>query len=169
MLNRLQASLADRYRIERQWGWIAYLMHRNDEAEARIRQTLDLDPNYAQAQFRLGLVQIQQHRYPEAIASIRRSIALGVFYPQGAAALAFAYGVSGDRAAAISIVSDLRRRSARELVPPFMIAVAYAGLGDPIRGIEWLNRGSTNGTYISRRISSTRSWIRCGATQASTR
>ncbi len=37
-----------------------------------------LDPNYAQAHFRLGLVQIQQRRYPEAIASLQRSIDLGV-------------------------------------------------------------------------------------------
>jgi eukaryotic-like serine/threonine-protein kinase len=123
-------------------GWVAYLMHRNDEAESRIRQTLELDPNYPQAHLRLGLVQIQQRRYPEAIASIKRSIDLGVFYPQGAAALAFAYGVSGDRAAAMRIVEDLqRRRSAGELVPPYATAVAYAGLGDVTRGLEWLNRG----------------------------
>jgi tetratricopeptide (TPR) repeat protein len=121
---------------------VAYLMHRNDEAESRIRQTLELDPNYPQAHFRLGLVQIQQRRYPEAIASIKRSIDLGVFYPQGAAGLAFAYGVSGDRAAAMRIVEDLQqRRSAGELVPPYATAVAYAGLGDVTRGLEWLNRG----------------------------
>ena len=39
------------------------------------------------------------------------------------------------------IVDDLKRRSAGELVPPFAIAAAYAGLGDATRGIEWLNRG----------------------------
>ena len=39
------------------------------------------------------------------------------------------------------VVNDLKRRSARELVPPFAIAAAYAGLGDASQGIEWLNRG----------------------------
>jgi hypothetical protein len=39
------------------------------------------------------------------------------------------------------IVNDLKRRSATELVPPYAIAAAYAGLGDATRGIEWLNRG----------------------------
>jgi hypothetical protein len=90
---------------------------------------------------RLGFVQIQQHRYPEAIASIKRAIDLGVFYPYAAGGLAFAYAASGNRAAAIGIVDDLRKRSTRELVPPFAIAAAYAGLGDATRGIEWLNRG----------------------------
>jgi TolB-like protein len=124
-----------------EWGWVSYLMHRNDEAAAHIRQTLELDPNYAQAHLRLGLVQIQQRRYPEAIASLQRAIDLGVFYPHAAGGLAFAYAVSGNRGAALGIVNDLERRSARELIPPFFIAVAYAGLGDTTRGIEWLNRG----------------------------
>jgi serine/threonine protein kinase/Tfp pilus assembly protein PilF len=124
-----------------EWGWASYLMHRNDEAAAHIRQTLELDPNYAQGHFRLGLVQIQQHHYPEAIASLKRAIDLGAFYPLAAAGLAYAYAVSGNREAAMRIVNDLKRRSARELVPPVHIALAYAGLGDATRGLEWLNRG----------------------------
>ena len=125
-----------------EWGWVSYLMHRNDEAEARIGQTLALDPNYAQAHLRLGFVQIEQGRYPEAIASIQRAADLGAFYPEAAAALAFAYARSGQREKALGIVSDLkRRRAAGELVPPVMIAHAYAGLGDVTQGLEWLERG----------------------------
>jgi serine/threonine protein kinase/tetratricopeptide (TPR) repeat protein len=148
---RLAESLAEMSRAHQldplslqigiEWGWVSYLMHRSDEAEAHIRQALELDPNYAQAHWRLGLVQIQQRRYPEAIASIQRAIDLGVFYPYAAAGLAFAYAVSGDRGAAMRTVNDLKRRSDRELIPPFSIAAGYAGLGDATRGIEWLNRG----------------------------
>ncbi|MGE5688759.1 MAG: protein kinase domain-containing protein [Gemmatimonadota bacterium] len=131
--------LAQQIGIE--WGWVSYLMHRNDEAEARIRQVLELNPNYAQAHWRLGVVQIQQRRYPEAIASIRRAIDLGVFQPYAAAGLGYAYAASGDRDAALKVVDDLKRRSDRELIPPFSIAAVYAGLGDLTQGIEWLNRG----------------------------
>jgi serine/threonine-protein kinase len=148
---RLKESLAEMSRahdldpLSRQigieWGWVSYLMHQNDVAEAHIHQTLELDPNYAGAYLRLGLVQIQQHRYAEAIASIKRGIDLGVFYPHAAAALAFAYAASGNRAAAMEIVNDLKKRSGQELIPPFAIAAAYAGLGDTTQGIEWLNRG----------------------------
>ena len=79
---RLAESLAEMSRAHQldplsrqigvEWGWVSYLMHRNDEAAAHIRQTLELDPNYAQAHLRLGLVLIQQRRYPEAIASIQQ-------------------------------------------------------------------------------------------------
>lgn len=41
----------------------------------------------------------------------------------------------------MGIVNELKRRSARELVPPVHIAMAYAGLGDATQGIEWLNQG----------------------------
>jgi tetratricopeptide (TPR) repeat protein len=122
-------------------GWAYYLMHRNDEAEAQIRRTLELDPNYGQAHFRLGLVEIQQHRYGEAIASLKRAIDLGAFYPQAAAGLAVAYARAGNPAAARNVVDDLQGRSAREYVPPFMLALAYAGLGDVSQSLEWLNRG----------------------------
>ncbi|MBX6333571.1 MAG: tetratricopeptide repeat protein [Gemmatimonadaceae bacterium] len=142
-----QVSIAHRLdplsrQIGAEWGWITYELHRNDEAAARIRQTLELDPNYAQGHMRLGMVQIQQHRYAEAIASLQRSIDLGVFEPQATAAIAFAYGVSGDSASALRAIHDMERRyAAREFMPPYSIAVGYAGLGETARGIEWLNRG----------------------------
>jgi tetratricopeptide (TPR) repeat protein len=90
---------------------------------------------------RLGFVEIAQHRYPEAIASLKRAIDLGAFYPYAAGGLAFAYAKSGNRPAALQIVNDLKQRSATELIPPYAIAVSYAGLGDATQGIEWLNRG----------------------------
>jgi len=148
---RLNESLAEMTRAHQldplsrqiliEWGWVPYLMRQNDEAESRIRQALALDPNYAQAHLRLGLVRIQQRRYAEAIASLRRAIDLGIFYSYGASALAYAYAASGDRAAALRIIEDLKRRSARELIPPVHIAIAYGALGDLTHGIEWLNRG----------------------------
>lgn len=123
-------------------GWTHYLMRQNDSAEAHIRQALELDPNYAQAFYRLGLVRIQQRRYPEAITLIKHALELGVFYPYGTGGLAYAYGASGDRPAALRLIDDLKRRSARgELVPEFSIAAAFAGLGDAGQGIAWLNRG----------------------------
>jgi eukaryotic-like serine/threonine-protein kinase len=148
---RLEESLSEMTRahqldpVSRQigieWGWVSYCMHRNDEAAAHIGQILDLDPNYAGAHLRLGFVEIQQHRYPEAIASLKRSIDLGAFYPQAASAIAFADAASGNRKAAMDVIADLKKRSASQLIPPYTIAVAYAGLGDATQGIEWLNRG----------------------------
>ena len=125
-----------------EWGWVSYLMHRNDEAEAHIRQTLALDPNYAQGYMRLGFVQVQQQRYPEAIASLKRALDLGGYYPQSSGPLAFAYARSGNRAEVMRILDELKQRKKRgEIGTYFAIAGAYAGLGDLTQGIEWLKRG----------------------------
>jgi serine/threonine-protein kinase len=147
---RLEESLAEMSRAYQldplalqntiEWGWVSYLMHRSDEAESRIRLALDLNPNYAQAHWRLGLVQIQQRKYPEAIASIQRSIDLGVFQPYAAGGLMTAYAKSGDRAAATKVLEDLERRLSEEYVPPVSIAIGYGALGDTIKGLKWLNR-----------------------------
>ncbi len=130
--------LAQQIGIER--GWVMYLMGRSSQAEAAIRKVLALDPNYAQAHYRLGLVEIQEHRYEEAIAQIQRGIELGTFQAYGASGLASAYAASGDRRAALGVVHDLEARYGKELIPPFAIAAGYAGLGDTARGIEWLQR-----------------------------
>ncbi|HXS23041.1 MAG TPA: protein kinase [Gemmatimonadales bacterium] len=147
---RLEESLEEMSRAHRldplalqntiEWGWVSYLMHRSAEAESRIRLALDLNPNYAQAHWRLGLVQIQQRRYPEAIASIQRSIDLGVFQPYAAGGLILAYAASGNREAARKVLEDLEHRFPREYIPPVSIAIGYGALGDTTRGVEWLNR-----------------------------
>ncbi|HEY6807815.1 MAG TPA: protein kinase [Gemmatimonadales bacterium] len=147
---RLEESLAEMARahqldplsrqIGAEWAWVSYLLRRNDEAESHIRQVLALDPNYAQAHARLGFIEIQQHRYPEAIASIKRSIDLGMFYPYVAAALVQAYAGAGDSAAARRVIDDLLRRREREYVPSVHIAIAYGGIGDLPNGMAWLER-----------------------------
>jgi serine/threonine-protein kinase len=147
---RLEESLEEMSRAHRldplalqntiEWGWVSYLMHRSAEAESRIRLALHLNPNYAQAHWRLGLVQIQQRRYPEAIASIQRSIDLGVFQPYAAGGLIFAYAASGNREAARKVLEDLEHRFPREYIPPVSIAIGYGALGDTTRGLEWLNQ-----------------------------
>ena len=58
-----------------------------------------------------------------------------------AALLGHAYAASGDRAAALEALADLRKRAEKEYIPPFAFAVVYAGLGEKDRGLEWLERG----------------------------
>jgi tetratricopeptide (TPR) repeat protein len=121
-------------------GQTYYLMHRDDEALKQIRETLTLDPNYPKGLYLTGLVHIQQRRYAEAIAEIRRSIELGGFQEDIGGALAYAYGASGDRAAALQYIRELQARLSKGTVGPFALALAYAGLGETTRALEYLNR-----------------------------
>jgi tetratricopeptide (TPR) repeat protein len=121
-------------------GQTYYLQRRFGEAEAHLREILALDPNYPHSLYIIGLVYLQQHRYQEAIGAMRRALELGGFQEDLAGGLAYAYGASGDRAAATSYTSELQARLKRGGVGPFALALAYTGQGDLTRGFEYLNR-----------------------------
>ena len=121
-------------------GQTYYLERRYDEAAARVLDLLKLDPNYPHSLYIIGLVYLQQHRYAEAIASMRRSLDLGGFQEDLAGGLAYAYWASGDTAAAARYTGELERRLASNRVGPFALALAYTGRGDVTRALEYLNR-----------------------------
>jgi len=121
-------------------GQTYYLMRQSDRAEAQLRATLQLDPNYPHVLYVIGLVYLQQHRYREAIDALRRSVDLGGFEEDLAGGLAYAYAASGDRAAATRYTAELARRLTRGQVGPFALALAYAGQGDLTRAFAHLNR-----------------------------
>jgi serine/threonine-protein kinase len=121
-------------------GQTYYLMRQSDRAEAQLRATLQLDPNYPHVLYVIGLVYLQQHRYREAIDALRRSVDLGGFEEDLAGGLAYAYAASGNRAAATRYTAELARRLTRGQVGPFALALAYAGQGDLTRAFAHLNR-----------------------------
>jgi hypothetical protein len=79
-----------------------------------------------------------KHRNADAIAAFRKAALLsGV---RDSAQLAYAFAVTGDRATAQRIVRDIVASSSARYVPPFHIAMAYAGLGDADQAFQWLER-----------------------------
>jgi eukaryotic-like serine/threonine-protein kinase len=121
-------------------GQTYYLLRRNDEALRRIQETLALDPNYPKGLYLTGLVHIQQRRYAKAIDEIRRSIELGGFQEDIGGALGYAYGASGNRAAAENYIAQLEAGLAKGSVGPYALALAHTGLGETTRALMYLNR-----------------------------
>src|SRR4029077_4595982 len=120
-----------------------YLQRQYDSAEAQLRVTLQLDPNYAHSLYVLGMVYMQQHRYREAVAAMQRAQELGGFQEDLAGALASAYAQAGDRATAARYIADLERRVAARKGGPFALALAYTGQGDLTRAFANLDRAIT--------------------------
>ena len=77
-------------------------------------------------------------KHPEAINALRRAAALsGV---RDSAHLAYGYAVANQRTSAERIVRDLIESGKRRDLPPFHIAMAYAGLGEVDEAFRWLER-----------------------------
>jgi tetratricopeptide (TPR) repeat protein len=54
--------------------------------------------------------------------------------------MVYAYGASGDRTRALAELEELKKTTVRGRVLPFNLAVAYLGLGDHARALDYLEQ-----------------------------
>ena len=112
-----------------------------DRAVACLRAALELAPGFGYAREQLAHALLLQGRADEAVAEFERAAATSG--PRGPALRAYAFAATGRRAEATRILRDLVTEGASEYVPPFHVAMAYAGLGDADAAIRWLERACT--------------------------
>src|SRR5947207_4232198 len=82
--------------------------------------------------------------YEKAIAEFRGAIEQSNRLPVYLAQLAHAQAVSGDKAAAIRTLHQLKRLPKQKYVPPDQVAAIYVALGQTETAFEWLERAHTN-------------------------
>ncbi|HEX8148628.1 MAG TPA: tetratricopeptide repeat protein [Pyrinomonadaceae bacterium] len=110
-----------------------------ERATERLRRTLELDPDFIQARFILGLVYVRQGRRAAAVAELRRARRLaGGGDARVAAALVQAYALTGRKSEARRLLEELSAAGAE--VAPSDMALVHASLGETERAYEWLAR-----------------------------
>jgi serine/threonine-protein kinase len=118
-------------RVYVNWG-------RPDEAIAALDHAIDLNPQADLAWQMLGHAYLLKGQNAEAIAALQKAAVLSGL--RDSAQLAYAYAVTGDRATARQIVRELLASSDTRYIPPYHIAMAYAGLGQVDEAFHWLER-----------------------------
>jgi serine/threonine-protein kinase len=121
-------------------GQTFYFARRNDQAIEELRKALELDPNFPLAHWWLGMFYEQAGRYVEAIAEGQKALSLSRGEPGVLGTLGHAYAASGKRAESQRVLAELRDLSKRRYVAPLNVALVYAGLGDKVQALEWLER-----------------------------
>jgi Flp pilus assembly protein TadD len=86
-------------------------------------------------------------KYKEAIAECQKAVSLSGGEPSTLAGLGHAYAVSGKRAEAQRVLAELKDLSKRRYVAPLQIALIFAGLGDKVQALEWLERAYEDRSY----------------------
>ena len=122
-------------------GWIYYLSGKNDQAIDQCGKILDLDPNSFPALRYRGLAYEQKGMYAQAIADFQKGVKLSGS-PLMLALLGHAYGVSGKRAEAQQVLSELQDLQGRQYVSPYTVAAIYAGLGEKEQAFKWLEKAN---------------------------
>jgi TolB-like protein/Flp pilus assembly protein TadD/tRNA A-37 threonylcarbamoyl transferase component Bud32 len=109
-----------------------------DRAVQAFQQSLENNPNFWPLHFFLGQVYEQQGLFPDALVQFQKA--------QGPTFLAISgmghlYAISGRRAEAAKILSDIRLRSQGAYIPPTYLARIYVGLGERDEAFAWLEKG----------------------------
>jgi TolB-like protein/DNA-binding winged helix-turn-helix (wHTH) protein/Tfp pilus assembly protein PilF len=121
-------------------GWRLYMAHQYDQAIEQLQNTLDMDPSFALARMVLGQAYEQKRAYPRALAELQRAVTAAHDSPQMLGALGHAYGVSGNRAQAETVLAQLMEQSKKQYVSPFYVAIVYAGLSENEKAVDWLEK-----------------------------
>jgi len=107
------------------------------EALDLARKATELDPTFFFPTHEEGVLALQTGNFPEAIARFERARTLDA-PPFTTAYLAYAYGMSGNRSRALTILEELRKMSPGGKAAPFNLALVYLGLGDRARALDGL-------------------------------
>jgi tetratricopeptide (TPR) repeat protein len=110
-------------------GWIEYLSHNYAAATTSLQRVLEMDPTFARARTRLGMVELSEGDYSDAVRDLKQALASsGDQDPYVEGLLGDAEAASGHTADAQLILEDLERRKTTSYVPPISRAMVLIGL-----------------------------------------
>jgi Tfp pilus assembly protein PilF len=122
------------------YGWRLYMARQYDQAAEQLRNTLEMDPNFALAHLVLGETYGQKGDDQRAIVELEKAAATSSNTPLMVAGLGHAYAVAKRTAEARAVLNQLFEQSKRQYVSPFYIALIYAGLGENEKAMDWLEK-----------------------------
>jgi serine/threonine protein kinase/tetratricopeptide (TPR) repeat protein len=115
-----------------------YYARRDDEALACYDKLVKDNPDYTNGQYGRGLMYLKRGLNHDAI------IALETLYNKNergtAAALGYAYGISGKESAAREVLAEMQRLDRQSHLPAQEFALVYLGLGDKDNAFIWLKK-----------------------------
>ena len=115
-----------------------YYARQYDLVIEQNRKALEIDPNFMAAHFGLGLAFEQKEMYEEAIAAFQRAKELSKGGEPMVAALGHAYAKSGDRARAMRVLKELKKRET--LTSPYSLALLYVAFGEKDKALPLLRK-----------------------------
>ncbi len=119
-----------------------FLFHagKDDEALDRLQKTFELAPNFWMPHLFESMVYVQKGLYPEALTAARKARALSAASTYSIALESYTLAKMGNRSEAERVLGEMIELSKTRGMPASHIAIAYNGLGDTERALEWLEK-----------------------------
>jgi len=121
-------------------GYLYDIAGQYDLAIAQQRRAMELDPVVFTPHFVLALAYEHAGRFEEAVAPAERACELSGRNPRMLGTLAWVYGQAGRVAEGRALLNDLITQSHKSWVPPYAMMIAYRGLGELDRALEWMEK-----------------------------
>ena len=121
-------------------GYFHFFRHDYARAVEHFKRVLELEPAFAFAHYALGDVWTQMQQYDRAFTAFEKAIELGGRSVNHIGVLGYAYGRSGNRDRALSLLHELTTRATQGYVPAMWIALIHLGLADLPGLFTWLDR-----------------------------
>src|SRR5262249_29471839 len=89
----------------------------------------------------------QQGRLTDAIAEFQRAVDLENDVAENYSMLAHGYGLAGKKSEAQKVLAQMQDISTKRYVPPYNMAIAYAGMGEKDQAFAWLERAYADRSF----------------------
>jgi tetratricopeptide (TPR) repeat protein len=121
-------------------GWRLYMARQYDQAINQLRNTLEMDPNFALSRMVLGQAYEQKGLYQQAIVEFQKAATISHDSPPMLGSLGHVLGVAGNKTEAEKILAQMLGLSKKQYVSPFYISIVYAGLHENEKAMDWLEK-----------------------------
>jgi TolB-like protein/DNA-binding winged helix-turn-helix (wHTH) protein/thioredoxin-like negative regulator of GroEL len=120
-------------------GWILFCAHDYDQAIQKLRATIELDPNFANAHYKLALVYEIKGMYKEAVEEYIKEETISGTNTEAVEGLRAAYAKSGWKGYCREKLRQLKDSSTRGYVLPKYFVLTHLQLGDTEQAFKWLD------------------------------
>jgi TolB-like protein/Flp pilus assembly protein TadD len=121
-------------------GIVLYRARRYDEALTELERAIALDPEHPMPYLPKGLALSMKGMPDEAVAALRKGLSLTPESSEMIAQIAYAAARGGKRDEARILLKELRERSGKGHVSPFLFALVHTGLGEPAAAVDSLEK-----------------------------
>jgi tetratricopeptide (TPR) repeat protein len=121
-------------------GRALYYARQYDQVIKQEEKTLEMDPGFWLSHINLGRSYTQKGMHAAAIAELRKASELSVVNTESLSFLGFAYAAAGKIDEALKMLRALNKHAQISYVPPYHIAIVYAGLRDKEQAFRWLEQ-----------------------------
>jgi len=119
-------------------GWILFCARQYDQAINKLQATIEMDPNFANAHYKLALVYEIKGMYKEAVEEHLKSKTLSGDISENVEKLKAAYATSGSKGYYREELRQLKDNSSRGYVLPKYFVLTELQLGNTEETLKWL-------------------------------